>query len=236
MKTVSALKAMVFDTTLNAYEVPDIQEMVSKAFWLFGEQYNIVTEAEPDFQQALEAYLEQICKSKKTKGVSKSRANKDKIDHPDVNKEMDIFAFRQNNHSQIIENIVVELKRPNVDLGEVEVSQVKSYMGLIYAEPRFNSPDAQWTFILVGNKLDKTGYISREIKNSAIWGKRNLIQHVEDSGQHYDIYVRTWSSIFDDFEIRHKFLLDKLEMKRKELTAQYKDKEDLHKIVKDSKE
>lgn len=235
-KTVSALKAMVFDTSLNAYEVPDIQEMVSKAFWLFGEQYNIVTEAEPDFQQALEAYLEKINKSKKTKGVSKSRANKDKIDHPDVNKEMDIFAFRQNNHSQTIENIVVELKRPNVELGEVEVSQVKTYMGLIYDEPRFNSPDAQWTFILVGNKLDKTGYINREMKSNATWGKKNLIQHVDDAGQHYDIYVRTWSSIFDDFEIRHKFLLDKLEMKRKELTVQYKDKSDLHQIVEDAKE
>ena len=235
-KTVSALKAMVFDITLNAYEVPDIQAMVSKAFWLFGEQYNIVTEAEPDFQQALEAYLEKISKSRKAKGVSKSRANKEKIDHPDVNKEMDIFAFRQNNHSQTIENIVVELKRPNVELGEVEVSQVKTYMGLIYNEPRFNSPDAQWTFILVGNKLDKTGYINREIKNSATWGKKNLIQHIDDAGQHYDIYVRTWSSIFDDFEIRHKFLLDKLEMKRKALTAQYKDKEDLHQIVENAKE
>lgn len=235
-KTVSALKAMVFDTSLNAYEVPDIQEMVSKAFWLFGEQYNIVTEAEPDFQQALETYLEKINKSKKTKGVSKSRANKDKINHPDVNKEMDIFAFRQNNHSQTIENIVVELKRPNVELGEVEVSQVKTYMGLIYDEPRFNSPDAQWTFILVGNKLDKTGYINREMKSNATWGKKNLIQHVDDAGQHYDIYVRTWSSIFDDFEVRHKFLLDKLEMKRKELSAQYKDKSDLHRIVEESQE
>lgn len=231
VKTVSALKAMVFDTTLNAYEVADIQVMVTKAFWLFGEQYNIVTEAEPDFQQALEAYLEKISKSKKTKGVSKSKANQEKILHPDVNKEMDIFAFRQNNHSQIIENIVVELKRPNVELGEVEVSQVKTYMGLIYDEPRFNSPDAQWTFILVGNRLDKTGYINREIKSSAAWGKKNLIQHVDDAGQHYDIYVRTWSSIFDDFEIRHRFLLDKLEMKRKGLMAQYKDKEDLHQII-----
>lgn len=235
-KTVSALKAMVFDTTLKAYEVADIQAMVSKAFWLFGKQYNIVTEAEPDFQQALEAYLEQISKSKKTKGVSKSRANKEKIAHPDVNKEMDIFAFRQNNYSKTLENIVVELKRPNVDLGEVEVSQVKTYMGLIYDEPRFNSPDAQWTFILVGNKFDQTGYINREIKNSVTWGKKNLIQHVDDAGQHYDIYVRTWSSIFDEFETRHKFLLDKLEMKRKGLTAQYKDKEDLHKIVEESKE
>lgn len=235
MKTVSALKAMVFDTTLNAYEVPDIQMMVSSAFWLFGEQYNIVTEAEPDFQQALELYLNKISKDKKTKGVSKSKINAEKIKHPDVNKEMDIFAFRQNNHSQKIENIVVELKRPNLELGEVEVSQVKTYMGLIYDEPQFNSPDAQWTFILVGNKFDKSGYIPREINNSKVWGKNNLIQHVDDAGQHYDIYVRTWSSIFDDFEIRHKFLLDKLELKRKELSAQYKNKEDLHRIVNKSK-
>lgn len=48
--------------------------------------------------------------------------------------------------------------------------------------------------------------------------------------------MRTWSSIFDDYEIRHKFLLDKLEMKRKALTAQYKNKEDLHRIVEGEKE
>lgn len=236
LKVVSALKAMVFDTSLKAYEVADVQKFVSSAFWLFGEQYNIVTEAEPDFQQALEAYLEKISKSKKTKGVSKSRINADKIKHPDANKEMDLFAFRQNNRSRKIENIVVELKRPDVGLGEVEVSQVKTYMGLIYDEPQFNSPDAQWTFILVGNKLDKSGFIKREIDNSKTWGKHNLIQHVDDSGQHYDIYVRTWGSIFEEFEIRHKFLLDKLNFKRKQLTAEYKDKNDLHQIVENSVE
>lgn len=231
IKTVSALKAMVFDTTLNAYEVSDVQKCVASAFWLFGEQYNIVTEAEPDFQQALETYLKMISKSRKTDGVSKSRINADKIKHPDKNKEMDIFAFRQNNHSQKIENIVIELKRPNIELGEIEVSQVKAYMGLIYKESQFNSPDAQWTFILVGNKFDKSNYIPREINSNQVWGKNNLIQHVDSDGQHYDIYVRTWSSIFDEFEMRHKFLLDKLEMKRKELTAQYNNKADLHRIV-----
>lgn len=236
LKTVSALKAMVFDTSLNTYEVADIQKRISSAFWLFGEQYNIVTEAEPDFQQALESYLYKISRSKKTKGVSKSKINAEKIKHPDVNKEMDIFAFRQNNHSQKIENIVVELKRPNIQLGEIEVSQIKTYMGLIYKESQFNSPDAQWTFILVGNKFDKSGYIPREINNSKVWGKNNLIQHVDDAGQHYDIYVRTWGSIFDEFEIRHKFLLDKLEMKRKELTVQYNNKKDLHQILQEAEE
>ena len=234
LKTVSSLKAMVFDTSLKAYEVPDVQKVVENAFWLFGEQYNIVTEAEPDFQQALEQYLDKI--NKRVKGISKSRINQLKINHPDVNKEMDIFAFRQNKESRSIENIVVELKRPSVKLGEVEVSQVKTYMGLIYQEPRFNSPDASWTFVLVGNGFDESGFIKREIESQKVWGKKNLIQHVDDSGQHYDIYVRTWSSIFDDFEIRHKFLLDKLTFKRNNLIAQYKNKQDLHQILNQAKE
>ena len=234
VKTVSALKNMVFDKTLNAYEVPDIQKMVASAFWLFGEQYNIVTEAEPDFQQALEEYLVKI--DKEVKGVSKSKINEEKIKHPDVNKEMDIFAFRQNSHSQKIENIVVELKRPNVKLGEVELSQIKTYMRLIYKEPRFNSPDATWTFILVGNKLDDSGCIEGEMDSNKTWGKKNLVLHVENVTQHFEIYVKTWSSIFDDFEIRHKFLLDKLELKRKKLTAQYQNKADLHEIVEQARE
>ena len=144
---------------------------------------------------------------------------------------MDIFAFRQNKTSQTIENIVVELKRPTVKLGEIEVSQVKAYLDLIYQEPQFNSPDAQWTFILVGNELDKSKYIEREIQSNKGWGKKNLIQHVDDSGQHYDIYVRTWSSVFDDFEMRYDFLMDRLKFKREALAAKYKDKQDLHSIV-----
>ena len=234
VKTVSALKAMLFDPSLNAYEVEDVQKMVSSAFWLFGEQYNIVTEAEPDFQQALVAYLEKI--NKTTEGVSTSQIDKEKINHPDVNKEMDIFAFRQNKQSQELENIVVELKRPCIKHGEKELSQVKTYMRLIYQEPRFNSTNAKWTFILIGNDFDKSGCIEGEMNSNVGWGKKDLVFHVNNVTQRYEIYVKKWSTIFDDFEIRHKFLLDKLEMKRKELTAQYKDKEDLHKIVEGAQE
>lgn len=135
-----------------------------------------------------------------------------------------------------IENIVIELKRPTVKLGEVEVSQVKTYMRLIYSEPRFNSPNSTWTFILVGNDFDNSGYIENEINSNKTWGRKNLIQHVSNKRQNYEIYVKKWSSIFDDFEIRHKFILDKLNFKRKELIAKYNTKEDLHKIVIDTVE
>lgn len=234
LKTVSAIKAMLFDKTLNAYEVPDVQKMISTAFWLFGEQYNIVTEAEPDFQQALERYIAKI--HDENPGVGKSKITVEKLKHPDVNKEMDIFAFRQLRDSRGIENIIVELKRPNVKLGEAELSQVKTYMRLIYKEPQFNSSLAKWTFILVGNGLDDSGTIETEYENSKLHGKKDLVLNVSKNSQNYEIYVKTWSSIFDDFEIRHDFLLKRLRFKRDLLTANYSTKEDLHKIVDEAKE
>ena len=229
LKSVSALKAMVFDEELKAYEVPDVQNVVSQAFWLFGEQYNIVTEAEPDFQQALEAYITKIHES--VDGKSTSAINLEKIKHPDVNKEMDIFAIRQLASSNEIENIVVELKRPSVALGEIELSQIKNYMKLIYKEPQFNDPKAKWTFILVGNKLDSSGTIESEWETNKVWGKKGLVMRVDNNSMHYEIYVKTWSTVFAEFEMRHDFLMKRLNFKRDKLTAEYKNKEDLHNIV-----
>ena len=206
--------------------------MVSSAFWLFGEQYNIVTEAEPDFQQALERYLNMIRKD--NKGVGKSKISVEKLKHPDVNKEMDIFAFRQTKTSNAIENIIVELKRPNIKLGELELSQVKTYMRLIYQQPQFNSTAAKWTFILVGNELDNSGTIEGEYLTNKTWGKKDLVYHVDSNSQNYEIYVKTWSTLFDDFEMRHNFLLQKLQFRRDSLSAKYSTKKDLHNIVEDS--
>lgn len=228
-RVVSALKAMVFDESLEAYEVQDVQRIVSKAFWLFGEQYNILAEEETDFQQALRKYLDEIHGT--VKGVSKSKINEEKINHPDVNKEMDIFAVRQNMESQTVENIVVELKRPNIRLGEVEVSQIKTYKNLIFQQAQFNSTSAKWTFILVGNKPDTSGFIKAEKESSINWGKKDLIHRGNNDGIIYEIYAKTWSSIFDDFDIRYKYLMDILKFKREKLSAKYKDKQDLHNIV-----
>ena len=231
LKIVSAIKAMLYNRSLKAYEVADVQKMVSSAFWLFGEQYNIVTEAEPDFQKAIEQYLVKI--ATETKGVVTSCISTQKITHPDVNKEMDFFAFRQTKDSLNIENIVVELKRPTVKLGERELSQIKTYMRLIYKESQFNSTKSKWTFILVGNELDGSGSIEAEYKTNQTWGKKDLVCHIQtdDGTQNYEIYVKTWSTIFDDFEIRHDFLLKKLNMRRESLIASYTTKEDLHNIV-----
>lgn len=229
VKVVSALKSAIFNPIYGVDEVHDLQKMIEKSFWLFGEQYNIVTEAEPDFQQALDKYIEML---QKEKGISKSFANKEKLEHPDKNKEMDIFAFRQNMQNDIIENIVVELKHPKVKLGEVEVSQVKTYMNVITNAETFNSANMTWKFFLIGNDFDSSNYILNELDSQKSWGIKNLIHRVDRDGIKYEIFVYKWSDIFASFEIRHKFLMDKLQLKRDLLTSSNaKDKEELHNII-----
>jgi hypothetical protein len=228
-KTISALKNAVYNKDLDMNEVDDLQILIANSFWIFGEEYNIVTEAEPDFEQALNKYIEKAHQN--VKGVSKSRRNKTKLDHIDKNKEMDIFAFRQNINSNTIENIVIELKHPKIKLGEVEVSQVKTYMDVITSAPDFNASNMSWKFYLVGNDFDSSSYIRREIQSNRQWGKSGLIQHVDENGITYEIYVKKWSELFSDFEIRHNFLLSKLEMRRNALMAHPSTKSDVHQIV-----
>lgn len=52
IRTISALKVAV-KTENGMNEVDDLQKLVEQSFWIFGEEYNIVTQAEPDFNQAL---------------------------------------------------------------------------------------------------------------------------------------------------------------------------------------
>lgn len=65
----------------NSYEVKHVQELVEKHYWIFGEQYNLITSAEPDFELALKGMI------KAEMGIEEEVH----IEHPDKNKEMDLL-------------------------------------------------------------------------------------------------------------------------------------------------
>lgn len=83
-KAVSELKRIVYEFKRFALEW-HVQEMIEKHYWLFGEQFHLVTAAEPDFEEALRR-LTHILRDEETDV---------ELDDPDKNKEMDIFAVRQ---------------------------------------------------------------------------------------------------------------------------------------------
>lgn len=199
-EVIQGLKELVFNKELYAKEVPHIQEVVENHYWLFGEQYNLITAAEPDFELALKGLILET--TGKEEDVN--------IDHEDKNKEMDLYMIRQDRKGKQTENVVVELKRPTVSLGEKQLSQVKKYLQVIRKDDRFNMGNAKWTFYLVGNHFNTSGFLEGELENNKNHGEEHLVYWV-DNGK-TKIYVLKWSEIFDEFSKRHEFLLDRLKL------------------------
>jgi Type I restriction enzyme R protein N terminus (HSDR_N) len=196
-----------------ANELQHVQKFIEAHYWIFGEQYQLVTAAEPDFEEALRRHTYLLRGTK----------NKIKVCHPDKNKEMDIFMCRQkiDDKDETIENIVVELKNPKIKLGKKELDQVELYMRTILNTPEFNAyANNKWSFILVGNDFHQTKHESKphiqsQIDQLKTLGERSLVRIEQD--MNYKIYVKKWSEITTEFEIKHKFLLDKLKIKRQRI-------------------
>lgn len=204
-EVVQDLKALVFRKELKANDVNHVQKAIEAHYWLFGEQYNLVTAEEPDFEEALRRYLKYLHKEYEDTT----------IDHPDKHKQMDIFAVRRDIGHDTIDNIVVELKHPDIGLGETQLSQVKKYMSVILKVDQFNASNMTWKFYLVGNKYND--YIRREMENSRSHGERSLVYSVDKC----KIYVMTWSEVFSSFEIRYNYLYEKLNLQKEKLQKEF---------------
>jgi hypothetical protein len=202
-KTVEILKQLVFNKSLKANERDHLQTVVEENYWLFGEQYHLVSKDE-GFQKALDEYTH-LLDGEKTKP---------KFTGNNKTKRMDIFLCQRWKGTETIKNVIIELKRPTITLGSEELSQVHVYRETILNEPQFNSNVATWDFILIGNRFNN--YIADHIKNAKVHGERSLVYNVNN----FKIYVKTWSEIFDEFEIAHEFLNEKLKIDKKKVIGE----------------
>lgn len=217
---VESLKQLVFNKDLHANERDHLQNFIKRNYWIFGEQYSLAT-ADKEFETALREYLY----------ILDGTSEKVHIEHPNKRKRMDIFICKRDITSDSIHNIIVELKHPTISLGEKEVSQVKEYMRVIRAEPRFMDPTAKWDFILVGNGFHSSGYIEEDLKNMERYGRSGLIH---EPSNNFSLYVKPWSQIIGEFEKRHDFLNKKLQVEKNILLKEVKDPVELIEMVNSS--
>ncbi|MAP55284.1 ATP-binding protein [Altibacter sp.] len=201
---INVLKEMVFELDKFTNERDHIQKVVENNYWLFGEQYHLVS-ADKNFEIALNNFLDFIESGKKNKEKLKS---KDKLKRPDI------FIARQaetldssSDEYTIEENIIVELKRPSVIIGKTQFDQIEDYIRFIINEPKFISELRTWKLILVGKKVDD--WIKDKYESNKGKGKRFLVESVRN----YEIYAMTWDDLFKVFDIRHNHLINKLEFK-----------------------
>ena len=199
---VEVLKQLVYNKDLKANERDHIQKIIEENYWLFGEQYSLVTKDE-NFQKALEKYayiLRGEKKPVKFNGESKL-------------KRMDIFLCQRRMETKYINNVIVELKNPSIKLGKKEHGQVIDYKNAILDEAQFKSDSAKWDFILIGNDYDK--FIQSQIDTNKNHGELNLIFSVDN----FKVYVKRWADVFDEFYENYQFLNSKLELRKEVLVT-----------------
>lgn len=209
---IEALRAIVFEYENYSNERDNIQKIVEQHYWLFGEQYHLVT-ADQRMQKALEEYLYLLYDDAAPNAVLE----------PDEEKlrRMDIFACGTRKTEDgfdmmIEENLVVELKAPNIVLSKRVLRQIEDYMDFIRKQPQFNSQRRNWKFIAVCREVDedvKSRYIAHESL-----GKKGLVTKIEN----YEVYALTWDDVFHSFELSHSFILDKLKMDRESIAEELK--------------
>lgn len=198
---IERLKLLVNDLEKFTTERDHIQKIMEKCFWLFGEQFNLVS-ADVTFEKALANYTYVLDGKEKPEPLT--------IDDEQKNRRPDIFLARKrmvndaNTSSMLEDNIIVELKRPSVDIGIKEYRQIEDYFRLIKNDPNFNAQSRIWKFFVVGKKLDKD--VTDKYESFKVYNKRYLV-NIQDR---YEIYALTWDDVFKEFEYRHHYILEKL--------------------------
>ena len=220
-KIIELLKLLVFDLEKFTTERDHLQKAIEENYWLFGEQYHIVS-ANEGFNLLLNKYLEVI---DGLEAADAKKSGKRKVYSDESNRRPDVFVCRKHSipdtrddQYYMDENLIVELKKPTIEIGKEQLRQIEDYLEIIITEPQFNSQKRTWKFFIIGKSVDD--YVKSQYESEKVKGKRFLVKSV----QNYEIYAYSWDDIFKMFELRHQFLVDNLEFDKSVIRKELIDK------------
>ncbi|MGB0894183.1 MAG: ATP-binding protein [Parashewanella sp.] len=225
-EVVHKMKRLFKDHSEHVLETPDLQGIIEANTWLFGAQYETIGAEEPDFYENAKNLWS---KDKEIEGLS-CLEQEDLIEGATIEGakgEVDLFLAKKLltvDHStgeEFIKCTIIEIKRPSLSLNNKCVRQVERYREVLERHPAFNDEKMRFDVILVGTKFSQNATnIKTRLKDNAGKAGQGLLLGAEDR---IKVYVKTWATIFNDFDITHKHLLNKLRINRDELQTQTKD-------------
>ena len=208
LQVIERLKALIYDNATFATERNHIQKAIQDNYWLFGEEFHLVT-ADKNFEKSLIEYL-YLVDGVTDKALYSLSNQADKLKRPDI------FICQQRivdslDGSQMEQNIIVELKSPQVVLSKKIHRQIEDYMDFIIKEPNFISPLRDWRFVAVCKTINDD--IKRLYEAFEVHNKRFLTHKVGN----YEIYSMTWDDVFTSYKLRYNHLLQKMDIDKQAL-------------------
>ncbi|MBK7815026.1 MAG: ATP-binding protein [Rhodocyclaceae bacterium] len=200
LKFIEGLDVLLFKEgeKENLKERTQLHRLLADNTWIFGEEFSLSV----DDQSLTEVLRKHLI----AKGVSAV------VDEPvkridgkrgivDLMLTRNIPCARENE----LEHLVIELKRPTVDIGAKEIEQVKSYAFAVAEDERFNGLDTRWTFWVISNGMDS--YAKHEARQA---GRPLGLIHQSDDKKTM-IWIKSWSEVLQANRYRLKLFQEKLE-------------------------
>lgn len=197
---LNGLEQIIYDKDLNKHilERKHLHKIIVKETWLFGDEYTYGVD-DLTLKNVLKAYLKDCLKREDFEDLVKCTDNKDLATIPDV------CLWQQYSLGTAgKENLVIELKRPSLNAGLGEMSQIMSYASKVSTDKRFPKEKTKWKFILITKDIDRE--LEPQLKQ-----KNRKFGHVSE-GDNFDVFVLSWGDIISEAKQRHEFIKEKLNL------------------------
>ncbi len=195
LEFLQALHYVVYDpdTRARVLERSQLHKIVEKECWIFGEQYRLLV-SDQDLWTVLEAHRQLLGRDELVVNLPyQDDINMDEI--PDLFLAGTLGGNREGEQ----EHVIVELKRPNLNLGQTEITQIETYADAVARHDGFDKGLNRWKFILIGGGVqDKI--IRTRLSNP------NAPPNQLSATDNYEIYVYQWSTVIQNAKARMNFL------------------------------
>lgn len=199
LRFIAGLEEILFnpDKKKVLKERTQLHKILAENTWVFGDEFSL-TVNDQSLSEVLKIHLD-----KKGSAVHLDKPVK-RIDGRVGIVDLMLTRSIGKNHSDEREHLVVELKAPKVDIGEDEISQIKSYAFASIADERFKHLKTKWNFWVISNDLKP--FAEMELKQDKT-GK-GIIYEIDN----LTIYVKTWGELIQECKHRLEFVRDQLDI------------------------
>ena len=201
LDTIQAFDHILFDRDWKKrlLERTQLHRLLVHELWIFGEDYTLDSDDE-SLTNVLKTHIKKLGASDLVPEVDvKTIGGKEGI--PDL-----LLSRRFTYSRDQFENLVIELKRPTVVLGQPEITQIEDYAMTVAKDTRFNTQKYCWKFILLGNSLDEYA----EDKTNQDGLPRNCTYKSKKGN--VSVCVRNWADVLAEAKQRYEFFSQKLEI------------------------
>lgn len=178
-------------------ERSQLHKVLEKETWVFGEEYALAA-SDKGLTDVLARHVQLL-------GRDAPADNSAVVDAEGHRRIVDLmFNARIPQGENQRHHLVVELKRPKVEVGPTELEQTKNYALAVAKDDRFNTSSTRWEFWVVSSGVKGTADEDRRQKNKPFG------LAVEYESHQIQIWIKTWADILQEAEHRLKFVQAKL--------------------------